>query len=263
MPVESHFYEKGAHGFGVDPGPRRDLANGRQRLERMAGRRMVSRLRSRPDVRADRGRRGIEGQRKADLGNGTFLNPIVAGDHPDPSILKDGDDYYMTFSSFDAYPGLVIWHSRDLVNWQPIGPTLFKNVGSVWAPDLVKHKGRYYIYFPGISPNRSNYVIWADNIRGPWSEPIDLKLTRIDPGHAVGPDGKRYLFLSAGELVQLADDGLSTVGRAEEDLRRLEVSRRLDRRRRSRRKDRRSSGAATTTTWCSPKAAPPVRRPAT
>ena len=58
--------------------------------------------------------RGIEGQRKADLGDGTFLNPIVPGDHADPSILKDGDDYYMTFSSFDAYPGVVIWHSRDL-----------------------------------------------------------------------------------------------------------------------------------------------------
>ena len=136
----------------------------------------------------------------------------MAGDHPDPSILRDGDDYYMTFSSFDAYPGLVIWHSRDLVNWQPIGPALFKNVGAVWAPDLVKHRGRYYIYFPGIAPYRSNYVIWADDIRGPWSEPIDLKLTRIDPGHAVGPDGRRYLFLSAGELVPLADDGLSTTG---------------------------------------------------
>ncbi|HYE87097.1 MAG TPA: family 43 glycosylhydrolase [Vicinamibacterales bacterium] len=157
---------------------------------------------------------GIEGQRKADLGDGTFLNPIMPGDHPDPSILKDGDDYYMTFSSFDAYPGLVIWHSRDLVNWQVIGPALFKNVGSVWAPDLVKHNGRYYIYFPGISPNRSNYVIWADDIRGPWSAPIDLKLTRIDPGHAVGPDGTRYLFLSAGELVQLSDDGLSVVGKS-------------------------------------------------
>ena len=156
--------------------------------------------------------RGIEGQRKADLGNGTFLNPILPGDHPDPSILRDGDDYYMTFSSFDAYPGLVIWHSRDLVNWQPIGPALFTNVGSVWAPDLVKHRGRYYIYFPGIAPYRSNYVIWADNIRGPWSEPIDLKITRIDPGHAVGPDGRRYLFLSAGELVPLAEDGLSTIG---------------------------------------------------
>ena len=158
------------------------------------------------------GPRGIEGQRKADLGNGTFLNPIMAGDHPDPSILKDGDDYYMTFSSFDAYPGLVIWHSRDLVNWQPIGPTLFKNVGSVWAPDLVKHKGATTSTFPASVPNRSNYVIWADNIRGPWSEPIDLKLTRIDPGHAVGPDGRRYLFMSAGELVPLSDDGLSVIG---------------------------------------------------
>lgn len=156
--------------------------------------------------------RGIEGQRKADLGNGDFLNPILAGDHPDPSILRDGDDYYMTFSSFDAYPGLVIWRSRDLVNWTPIGPTLFKNVGSVWAPELIRHDNRYYIYFPGIGPYRSNYVIWADDIRGPWSEPIDLKNRRIDPGHAVGPDGRRYLFLSAGYLVELAADGLSIVG---------------------------------------------------
>ena len=168
--------------------------------------------------RACRGRRsptwarGIEGQRRADLGNGFYLNPIVSGDRPDPSILKDGDDYYMTFSSFDAYPGLVIWHSRDLVNWRPIGPTLFRHVGSVWAPDLVKHGSRYYIYFPGIAPRRSNYVIWADDIRGPWSDPIDLKIGRIDPGHAVGPDGRRYLFLSAGYLVPLAPDGLSVAG---------------------------------------------------
>lgn len=55
---------------------------------------------------------GIEGQRKADLGDGRYLNPILAGDHPDPSILKDGNDYYMTFSSFEAYPGVTIWHSR-------------------------------------------------------------------------------------------------------------------------------------------------------
>jgi beta-xylosidase/lysophospholipase L1-like esterase len=156
--------------------------------------------------------RGIEGQRKPDLGDGCYLNPLISGDHPDPSILKDGADYYMTFSSFDAYPGLVIWHSRDLINWKPLGPALFKNVGSVWAPELVKHKGRYYIYFPGIGPYRSNYVIWADDIRGPWSDPIDLKNRRIDPGHAVGPDGKRYLFLSAGFVVQLADDGLSIAG---------------------------------------------------
>ena len=118
----------------------------------------------------------------------------------------------MTFSSFDAYPGLVVWHSRDLVNWTPIGPALRKNVGAVWAPDLVKHQGRYYIYFPGVGPYRSNYVVWADDIRGPWSDPIDLKIGRIDPGHAVGPDGRRYLFLSAGYRVALADDGLSVIG---------------------------------------------------
>lgn len=154
--------------------------------------------------------RGIEGQRKADLGNGMFLNPIVPGDHPDPSILKDGRDYYMTFSSFDAYPGLVIWHSRDLVNWQPVGPTLTRNVGSVWAPDLVKHNGRYYIYFPGIGKTyRSNYVIWADRITGPWSDPIDLKVGRIDPGHIADEAGNRFLFLSGGYMVSLAPDGLS------------------------------------------------------
>ena len=65
-------------------------------------------------------RRGIENQRMADLGDGTFLNPILSGDHPDPSILKDGDDYYMTFSSFESVPGIHIWHSRDLVNWRPV-----------------------------------------------------------------------------------------------------------------------------------------------
>ena len=207
--VESHFYERGAHGFGVAAGLGATSEWPTRLVEWMSAHGWVPPPASQaPATWA----RGIEGQRQADRGDGTFLNPIFTGDHPDPSILKDGDDYYMTFSSFDSYPGLVLWHSRDLVNWQPIGPALFKNVGSVWAPELVKHRGRYFIYFPGIAPYRSNYVIWADNIRGPWSEPIDLKITRIDPGHAVGPDGKRYLFLSAGELVPLADDGLSTTG---------------------------------------------------
>ncbi|WP_058833503.1 family 43 glycosylhydrolase [Luteimonas abyssi] len=158
--------------------------------------------------------RGIEGQRQADLGDGTFLNPILAGDRPDPSVLRVGDAYYLTLSSFDSYPGLPLWQSRDLVNWQPIGHAITTSVGSIWAPDLVLHEGRFYIYFPGRTEvGRSNYVVWADDIHGPWSEPIDLALPgHIDPGHAVGEDGKRYLFLSAGDYVQLADDGLSTVG---------------------------------------------------
>ncbi|WP_179948195.1 family 43 glycosylhydrolase [Luteimonas chenhongjianii] len=164
--------------------------------------------------------RGIENQRKADLGDGTFLNPVFAGDRPDPSVLKDGEDYYLTLSSFDAYPGLPLWHSRDLVNWQPLGHAITKNVGSIWAPDIIKHDGRYFIYFPARTggtegSERSNYVVWADDIRGPWSEPVNIGLGRyIDPGHAVGEDGKRYLFLSGGAYVQLSDDGLSVVGEA-------------------------------------------------
>lgn len=161
--------------------------------------------------------RGFEGQRRADLGNGKFLNPVFAGDHPDPTVLRDGDTYYMTCSSFDAYPGLVIWKSTDLVNWSPVTAALTTPIGSVWAPELCKHGGRYYLYIPARFPEyRSNYVIWADGIEGPWSEPIDLKLpAHIDPGHAVGEDGKRYLFLSGGDRVRLTDDGLATAGEVE------------------------------------------------
>lgn len=160
---------------------------------------------------------GIEGQRKADLGDGTFLNPVFAGDHPDPTLLVDGDDYYLTFSSFDAYPGLVIWHSLDLVNWSPVTAALQTPIGSVWAPELIKHNDRYFLYIPARQADyRSIYVIHADNIEGPWSEPIDLNLPRhIDPGHAVGENGDRYLFLSGGDRVRLAQDGLSLAGDVE------------------------------------------------
>nr|WP_114951727.1 family 43 glycosylhydrolase [Sphingosinicella terrae] len=161
--------------------------------------------------------RGFEGQRKADLGDGTFLNPVFAGDHPDPTILRDDDDYYLTFSSFDAYPGIVIWHSRDLVNWRPVTAALRTPIGSVWAPELVKHDGRYFVYIPARTPDRrSIYVIHADRIEGPWSEPIDLDLPQhIDPGHAVGEDGRRYIFLSGGDRVRLTADGLAKAGPVE------------------------------------------------
>ncbi|WP_442678821.1 family 43 glycosylhydrolase [Sphingomonas sp. ASY06-1R] len=161
-------------------------------------------------------KRGFDNQRIADLGDGRFLNPLIGGDHPDPAILKDGADYYMTFSSFDSYPGLTIWQSRDLVNWQPRKAALTRNIGSVWAVSLAKHDGRYFLYIPTKADRNSIWVIWADHIDGPWSEPVDLHLPRhIDPCHAVGEDGSRWLFLSGGDRIRLAADGLSTVGAVE------------------------------------------------
>ncbi len=142
-------------------------------------------------------------------GQGYYVNPIFAGDYPDPSILRDGEDYYMVHSSFEYYPGLLIWHSQDMINWEPVTHALHKNVGSVWAPDLVKYKNRYYIYFPA---NNTNYVVYADALQGPWSEPIDLKVGNIDPGHVADAEGKRYLYFSNGGYVPLADDGLSVTG---------------------------------------------------
>lgn len=142
-------------------------------------------------------------------GDAYYLNPIFAGDYPDPSILRVGNDYYIVHSSFEYYPGLLLWHSKDLINWTPVANALHKYVGSVWAPDLVKYKNKYYIYFPA---NNTNYVVSADSIQGPWSDPIDLKIGNIDPGHVTDADGKRYLYFSSGGYVPLSDDGLSVIG---------------------------------------------------
>lgn len=79
---------------------------------------------------------------------GTYRNPVLAGDYADPSVLRVGDDYYMTHSSFTFAPGLLIWHSKDLVNWRPVGKALDRYIGDVWAPDFIAHEGMFYIYVP-------------------------------------------------------------------------------------------------------------------
>ncbi len=148
-------------------------------------------------------------QLKTTDGGVVFTNPLFAGDYPDPSILRDGKDFYIVHSSFEYYPGLTIWHSTDLLTWTPIANALYQYVGSVWAPDLVKHNNKYYIYFPaGIT----NYVVWANQIEGPWSEPIDLKIGNIDPGHITDEQGNRFLYFSNGGYVPLSADGLSVAG---------------------------------------------------
>ncbi|SDP15248.1 Beta-xylosidase [Mucilaginibacter sp. OK268] len=134
---------------------------------------------------------------------------IIPGDYADPTIMRDGDDYYMTHSPFYYAPGFLIWHSQNLMNWEPVVRVMPEYEGSAMAPDLLKYKGRFYIYFPSAG---TNWVIWADHIKGPWSKPVDLKVKGIDPGHIVGEDGKRYLYVNEGEVIQLTDDGLATMG---------------------------------------------------
>ena len=144
-------------------------------------------------------------------GKDYYVNPIFAGDYPDPSILRVGDDYYMVNSSFEYYPGLLIWHSKDLIHWMPVTHALHKYVGSVWAPDLVKYKNKYYIYFPA---DNKIYVVTANSIDGPWSKPVDLNVNNggIDPFH-FSYKGKRYLYFSNGGYVPLSADGLSVTGK--------------------------------------------------
>src|SRR6478609_5127707 len=134
----------------------------------------------------------VSAQQQSSIQNkDSYKNPIFAGDYPDPSILRDGEDYYIVHSSFNYYPGLLIWTSKDLINWKPVTHALNKSLGSVWPPDLVKYDNKFYIYFPA---NNTNYVVSAASINGPWSDPIDLKIGSIDPGHFTDDKGNRFLY---------------------------------------------------------------------
>lgn len=134
---------------------------------------------------------------------------LFAGDYPDPSILVEGSDYYLTCTSNYWLPALPIWHSTDLVNWEFVCYALDKYIGTVWAPDIQKIDGRYVIYFPA---NSKIYAVYADSIAGPWSDPVDLGVGAIDPGFVEGADGHRCLYFNGGWMADLAADGLSIVG---------------------------------------------------
>lgn len=138
------------------------------------------------------------------------IDVVLTGDYPDPSIIRAGDYFYMTHSSHAYVPGLLIWRSKDLLNWERAGYALKRSVGDVWAPDLVKYGDRFFIYFPA---GGTNWVVTAPSPEGPWSDPVDLKISGIDPGHIATPDGKRYLYQDEGYVVQLAPDGLSIAGK--------------------------------------------------
>ena len=146
----------------------------------------------------------------ADQGDGTYKNPILYADYSDPDVIRVGDDYYMTASSFNCVPGLPILHSNDLVNWKLINYALtdlnlegiepsnfFDKVQhgkGVWAPCLRYHNGEYIIYWG--DPDFGIYVVKTKDIAGKWNEPI-LVLPgkgRIDPSPLFDDDGKVYLI---------------------------------------------------------------------
>lgn len=136
-----------------------------------------------------------------------FPQCILSGDYADPSIMRDGRDFYMTHSMFNYNPGFLIWHSQDLKNWEPVCRVATKRISNAWAPDLLKYKDKFYLYFPS---NKKIYVCIADNIKGPWSDPIEVKGSEgIDPGHVVSVQGNRYLFVHKGRMAPLSDDGTS------------------------------------------------------
>lgn len=132
-----------------------------------------------------------------------FRNPILPGFAPDPSIARVGKDYYVVNSSFAWFPGLPIYHSRDLVNWRQIGNAItstedFKlssiaiNRG-IFAPTIRWHKGLFYIITTCIEC-RDNFIITAKDPKGPWSKPIWLdKVTGIDPDLFFDDDGRVWI----------------------------------------------------------------------
>lgn len=138
-----------------------------------------------------------------------YTNPILGGDHPDASPIRVGDEFFLTHSSFDYAPGLIIWHSLDLVNWRPVAAALHRYIGGIWAPYLCEYAGRFYIYFPA---NGRIFVVHAQHPTGPWSEPIDLGIDAIDPAH-IAENGRRFLYTNGGQIFELAADGLSVVSK--------------------------------------------------
>ncbi|BES60904.1 glycoside hydrolase family 43 protein [Dysgonomonas capnocytophagoides] len=139
-----------------------------------------------------------------------FYTPILQGCYPDPSITRKGDDYYLVNSSFAFFPGVPIFHSKDLVNWTQIGNVLERpsqlklfDVGisaGVYAPDIVynPHNDTFYMITTHIGGGLGNIVVKTkDPLKG-WSDPIKLEFNGIDPALFFDDNGKAYLVHNDG-----------------------------------------------------------------
>ncbi len=131
-----------------------------------------------------------------------YLNPIRQGYYPDPSILRVGEDYYLVNSSFTHFPGLPVFHSKDLVHWRQItnaidrpGQVKFDGLEvsrGLYAPAISYHDGTYFIINTCVDCG-GNFVITAGNPAGPWSDPVWLPFEGIDPSLFFDHDGKAYV----------------------------------------------------------------------
>jgi len=164
-------------------------------------------------------------------GDATYRNPIIYADYSDPDVIRVGDDFYLTASSFNCVPGLPILHSHDLVNWKIIGHALKRlppedvfskpqHGNGVWAPAIRYHAGEFFIFYP--DPDRGIYLVKAKDAAGPWSEPLLIKAAKgwIDPCPLWDTDGKAYL-VSAMAASRSGIKSILIVSRMSEDGTRL------------------------------------------
>jgi xylan 1,4-beta-xylosidase len=144
-------------------------------------------------------------------------NPILTGFHPDPAIVRDGDDYYIATSTFEWFPGVRIHHSRDLRNWHLVGDVLDRvsqldmrgcqNSAGVWAPCLTHADGLWWLIYTNVRHHAGhvvldtpNYLVTAEHIDGPWSETTYLNSRGFDPSLFHDEDGRKYLVqMQTGE----------------------------------------------------------------
>ncbi len=139
----------------------------------------------------------------APLAPGHFRNPVLAGFYPDPDICRVGDDYYIVNSSFAYFPGIPIFHSRDLVNWTQIGHVVdrpaqldYGGLGvsrGIFAPALSHHAGLFHLVCTFVDAG-GNFLMTAAKPEGPWSDPVWLGFDGIDPSLFFDDDGKAWLL---------------------------------------------------------------------
>jgi xylan 1,4-beta-xylosidase len=143
--------------------------------------------------------------RKEQLVPGTFRNPILPGFYPDPSICRVGEDYYLVNSTFEYFPGLPIFHSRDLVHWRQLGHVLDRPSqlpldgvyasGGLYAPTIRYNEGTFYVIntLVGGTSKKGNFIVTATNPAGPWSELYWLEnAPGIDPSLFFDDDSRAW-----------------------------------------------------------------------